>query len=219
MNYFRINHSIDLKEVGKYPQAQHPVDVLEKRPEDPFLTNFSDIDKLPDNVFSPIHALEEKAKLTDLVSYVAHSSYGLIISEKLKNVLLPHIDNNAQFINSPVFYKHELQDYSLLHFYVFSFYNLDFQRSEIWKMKSLWDKESMLQLKNDNDLLLAIEKYQYPLGVKIDQVVIKTDVSEHFFTLHHVYGGVGYYVSEKLKNAIEQAGCTGLRFLGVNEKP
>lgn len=85
-------------------------------------------------------------------------------------------------------------------------------------MKSLWEKESLLQLKNDEEFLLSLEKYQYPLGILIDQIVIKLNVSEHLFALRKVHSGIGYYVSEKLRAEIESAGCTGLGYLDPNEQ-
>jgi hypothetical protein len=30
-------------------------------------------------------------------------------------------------------------------------------------------------------------------------------------------GGIGYYISEKLKNEIEEAGCTGIEFEPVEQ--
>lgn len=36
--------------------------------------------------------------------------------------------------------------------------------------------------------------------------------------MKRVYGGVGFYVSEKVKKQIEEAGCTGFFFSNPEEK-
>ena len=55
--------------------------------------------------------------------------------------------------------------------------------------------------------------------LSVKKVALKEDIDVDFFPLRSVeYGGIGYYVSERLKNAIEKAGCTGMRFFEINQR-
>ena len=41
---------------------------------------------------------------------------------------------------------------------------------------------------------------------------MNSDFKEDFFVLNYIDGGIKYLVSEKLKQEIEEAGCTGIEF-------
>ncbi len=224
MIYYKIETSTDLKEIGAYPQAQNfiePDGELLPTEKQPRIWNLNFLDKLPDNTYCNIHALTKKSKLTDLVSYVAESSFGLLMSDKLRVILEPYLNDNAQFIANPVFFNNTvLKNYWLLHFYKFSFEKLDFSKTEVWKMLSTWDKDQKLPVRNEKDFLGEVEKYQYPHGhgVKIENISFLAETKDDFFALRHISGGIGYFVSNNLKLKIQGEGCTGIRFLGLNER-
>jgi hypothetical protein len=51
----------------------------------------------------------------------------------------------------------------------------------------------------------------------INKLALKNKIiGSNFFLLEGVNGSFGYYVSESLKNEIENAGCTGIQFEEVS---
>jgi hypothetical protein len=70
-------------------------------------------------------------------------------------------------------------------------------------------------LKNKQDAISIGYPNFRPLFLK--KLAIKRDTSIEFFALSGVSGGIGFYVSERLKEVIEKAGCTGIVFKELNE--
>jgi len=68
-------------------------------------------------------------------------------------------------------------------------------------------------IKEFNDYIVkAKEKLE---TITIEKLSLTDNISVDFFSLKYVFGGVGYYASEKLKQEIEDAGCTGIEFQPV----
>lgn len=218
MKYFRISNSTNLKEIGTYPQATSQVVFDLKTLTIPHVDTFDCFKELPDNFFFPVQLMTKKSKLTDLLSYATYTSYGLFISKKLAEIIKPHVKGNAQMFPVQVSKNNVLVDYVLLHFYHFSFENIDYDRTEIWKMKSTWEKAEPLKIRNEQELTKAFNTYKYPEGVEIEQICFKEDLNVHCFSLFYLFCGRGYFVSEYLREKIETAGCTGIRFLEINER-
>ena len=52
----------------------------------------------------------------------------------------------------------------------------------------------------------------------INHIEVDENLAPDFFSLTSVLdGGIGFFVSEKLKFEIEAAGCTGILFKALNE--
>ena len=51
----------------------------------------------------------------------------------------------------------------------------------------------------------------------IDKVVFNSRIDYSFCSIERVAAGVGYFVSEKLKEEIELAGCTGIEFHPIEQ--
>ena len=47
--------------------------------------------------------------------------------------------------------------------------------------------------------------------------MLQKNIEQDLILLIKVYGGISYYVSEKLKAEIEEAGCTGIEFEPVEQ--
>ncbi|MBI2730974.1 MAG: hypothetical protein HYX40_09525 [Sphingobacteriales bacterium] len=218
MKYFRIYESTNLKEIGAYPQATSQVVFDLKTLTKPHINTFDPFKRLPDDFFFPVQLMTKKSKLTDLISFATNTSYGLFISKKLSEIIKPHVKDNAQTFPVQVLKNDVLIDYVLLHFHHFSFENIDYAHTEIWKMKNTWEKAEPLKIQGEQELLKAFDSYTYPEGVEIEQLSFKEDLNVHCFSLFYLFCGRGYFVSEYLREKIETAGCTGIRFLEVNER-
>lgn len=217
MNYYRIEESTDLKIIGTYPQAQKanhlvPVD----NPLHLWKARKIGI-KWDDNISIPEPILMKKARLTDLVSSVVTGG-NLIISNKLKEIITQANNNCIQFMQVAVIYNEKKISYWILNPISFGFENIDFANTEIWLETYGNTKISQIPINDMEQFDEAKVKYKLPERISIARIELKKEVKNDLFVLRHTVSGSGYFVSEKLKNEIEEAGCTGIRFMGINER-
>lgn len=219
MNFFCIQDCLNTKIVGIYPQVQEAIYNCSVWEEPKFVdrVNFIKTD------FEPIVAnaiIGKKAKLTDLISSgIMGFSLKLLISGKLKNIIKRNQSSGTQFYQSPVVNKDEyINDYWILNPYQIDMQNIDFEKSEVFLMENTFNKVEKLfidSLDNFNKQKADIAQRGYPFSILIERLAINNDVTQDFFTLLNVEGGVKYVISENLKVEIEQEGCTGLEFMPI----
>lgn len=215
MKFYRIRHSMDVKITGKIPQIKetlYPTDVMNNSK---FIGNihFSKIDILPE-VANPI--LYPKAKLTDLLESSGQYSLILLISGKFKIILEKYREDGIQFFQNTVFQNGvEYSDYWVLNIYIINNELIDYRNSNVIlrkKKKEGGTCPTLISVKDIFNFEMEITKAQVNLeSLYIKNLVLK-NTTEDFFMLRYVEGGVGYFVSEKLKKEIEEAGCTGIEF-------
>lgn len=75
---------------------------------------------------------------------------------------------------------------------------------KISSYKEFWD---LIQEVGNNDKSQRVELHSFCLK--------NGQINSDIFRIHHICNG--YYVSERLKLAIEEAGLTGMRFTPINE--
>jgi hypothetical protein len=214
-NYFRLGDSTDESQVGStFPQSQTE---LIKDVNDP--RNLSKLEPgkpIDQNIILPIPVIHQKAKLTDLISTVT-IGFRLVISEKLKNILVKYVSSKEiEFIPFVIVNNNNELYYWLVNPINFKMDAVNYPVSEIWKTKFGYKKLERVENISDekifvekNKLLRDSESY---LSLKIGKVQFKDNITKDFFSLNFVDGAIGYYISEKLKNEIEEAGCTGIAF-------
>ena len=219
MKYYFLNNSLNNKIVGDYDQvieARHHCNIWEE-------PNFIDRIDFIKIDFEPIISnaiLSKKAVLTDLINaQVIGFSLRLLISSKLKDIIKKYSGEKGQFFKSPVFYKNkEIDEYWIFYPYFFELNSIDYLDSKILirkrkpeggtyleEVKVESEEEFKVQnlLKKDNEYLF------------ISNLKIKNNFLSDFFFLNNMEGGIRYIVSEKLKQEIEEANCTGIEFQPV----
>lgn len=164
--------------------------------------------------------LFENSKIADLIESGGQVSTKLILSDKLKSIIEKHRKTGMQFFNINILHKKNIyNNYWVLNMYEFNLEFIDFKKCIIIYRKKDDDFEVTFSAKNIqisvNDIKefnVFIEKAKEKLEtITIEKLVLK-NVNENFFMLKHINGGIGYYVSEYLKQEIEDAGCTGIEF-------
>ena len=157
------------------------------------------------------------AKLNDLIMEGGPVSGFLVMSGKLKTILEKYRKTGLQFFNINIIKRKEFfTDYWLLNMYEFNHDYIDFANSiVIHQLKKAGGGTEAKEIKVksteefNNHLKIAQEKLEV---ITIQKVALNEDlITEDFFMLKHVFGG-NRFVSEKLKQEIEQAGCTGIEF-------
>lgn len=224
MKYFSINNSFNPKVLGHYPQVKDIKQNCHVWDEPRFIehVHFTEIN------FEPIIAnaiLYPSSKLTDLVS-VTGMGFTLkpLISGKLKSILKEVRKSHIQFFKSPIIQKDKLfEDYYILNMFENGNHFIDIKACRIRHDKKAKDynltyntNTEYLEFEDLNSFNVAMnEALKNEETFFIDQIYLIENVTEDFFMLNQVQGGVKYIVSEKLKQEIEDASCTGIEFQPV----
>jgi hypothetical protein len=214
MKYYSISNSADINVIGKtYPQSQQSIHHFSSRVLYTFYWNPNLI--VPKDYIFPYPILDKRAILTDLISHSGLSIFLLLVSEKLKNILEEHSnDNDFYFFETiiktnngdkkywgliPLFSRDEL---------------INFESSVISRK---YESNAEAELLNITDLTDYKETTNKEFGISvinIEKVLINNPIHKNFFALRYLKNGYssGFIVSEHLKNIILNSQCTGLVF-------
>lgn len=211
MNYYRIEHSINEQEVGRtFPQSHTARQELHL--DDPRNLSKQELGKLLLDVFIPEPVLHSNAVLTDLVSTV-NLGTRLVISQRLKQLLEQYQNKgDCEFLPILVHHINITSKYWLLNPVIFRMDIVNFELSAIWSTELGFRKLNRTRINDYPDFLTMVNSTVWPKGIMIEKVVLMEDSGFDFVILRYVDGGIGYYVSETLRDEIKKAGCTGLGF-------
>ncbi len=164
--------------------------------------------------FNSIEILN-RAKPMDIIYSVPVSGTGIIISNKLLNIIKKfRLPKELQVFDVNAIYKGDNYAYNYFYIYeskekdIFDFETCEFLTTKFGIPKSEFYNISYKELKRR-----TLEEYETitPKEIMLNMENINTDI----FTLDLTRGG--YYVSEELKNAIEEGGCQGIEFVPIEE--
>ena len=223
MKYYRLRHSLEKKELGHYTQTQKIT--WNSRPYDDGAFGTQ-------GLFNPIHnnpaipTLEfyKSAKTTSLIQMVeiGIDEY-LIINESFLEFLKPYC--NGSFQTWKIKATKKEVDYTYYIFYLdeykSDFINYDKSTFELFeKNYSTISLNQEIKVTSDVDYLDKCREFIGLYGIPSIQpvkIVLNTSNEEvDFFRCAH-NGMAGYYVSERLKEAILNNGFTGMRFEEIEE--
>jgi hypothetical protein len=214
--FYRIEPTLDETITGiddaQSSSAIYPINIW-----DPIYINQWGHTLIPDYVVLPIPKIKTKAKLTDLMSvYFTGSSYRLTISSRLKAILEKNGHGNIQFIPITIYYKKKyLSDYWLTNILSFDNENgVNYKHSLIFERNG---ENKIITINNFEDFIKKQNELIWPNNLFIEKLVFNKIIVEEVCTIERVRGGAGYFVSEKLKQEIESAGCTGIEFLPIEQ--
>ncbi|TSE09989.1 imm11 family protein [Aquimarina algiphila] len=225
MKYYSLEIGIAKKVIGKHPQCNDT-----PRFNDPSggislnklrLKKAGNLKVITDNAI-----INKKAKLTDLINPSSNFRNLLLISTKLKKVLEKFGAEDFEFFKSPVIFEgKEIDDYWLMNPVNDDLSIIDFEKSTFALRRNENDKREILKFKTKEEYLALknqtpdqIKKDEngilYRLGLAKNEIILKTKFTKHIFysTSHPNWEGSSYYVSEKVKQAIEEIGCTNVEF-------
>lgn len=215
MKYYRISDVIDLEIIGKYPQIEEVKCDCDPFEDEDFIDNigYKKIDFIPK---TPVGLLNKGAKLTDSLNSPAIGySNKLIINDKFRNILKNFESFNFQVFKTKVVSTNdEVTYYWILNPILFNYENIDFTNSTFFELKGAFDKQEKLQIKSLKDFNKEkerINKLGYPYRFKIKNISLNYQNKKDFVIIDNVDGGIGYYVSEKLKKEM-QKNLTGIKF-------
>ncbi len=226
MNFYRINFTLSTKVRGNSDYVKKyclkiPNDKMYW--EEPMFIGSVRNEKIDFQPYLVDVELFPNSKVNDLIMDGGPISTKLIISDKLKSILEDYRKTGMQFFNINILRKNEIfTDYWLLNMYEFNQEFIDFENCNIIYRKKDDDfdvtfsaKNIEIKVKNIKEFNDYIEKAKEKLETITVEKLVVNNVNENFFILKYVNGGVGYFVSDTLKQEIEDAGCTGIEFQPV----
>lgn len=212
--YYSIQHSMNTKVVGKFFQSEN---VIWNYQDNPLYLNNVYFEKIDFEPIIPTPILHKKAKVTDLISNVnAGTRFHLIMSEKLKNIILKYRTDGLQFFKTSIVKDNtEYDNYFSMNMYESNMDFIDFEKSTVYFRKYNSDKieaPCVINIPSLYEFNKRVETRHYLDELNMHNIFIKDNITSDFFQIKH---GIKDIVSEKLKREIEDAGCTGIEFMPV----
>lgn len=222
--FYKLRYSIDEKVIGRaegLKSCHYDKDFFAK---DSFINQglWGPVEGSPG---LPNAVMHKSVKMTDVIDIVSLSPEYLIITKKFLDFLIPYFNTSYQTWKISI--KKGDVDYE---YYIF---HLDFPKNDfINHEKSIYkifeydenynriDLNQEIKAFSDVDLLEKRRKY-LPLGIRVPfletvKFAINSNSKEDFFR-SSTNGMTGYYVSEKLKQEIENQGFTGIDFVELDK--
>lgn len=221
MQYFLFENSSNTKIVGTvWPQSQGVYITNVESPN--FIDNaapaYSKIDR---DVERPMARLRKKSvKLTDFLSIVGMGFINnFLLSDRLKKIIEQSKNIGFQFLDTKVFSFSGNEEYAywILNSYVFFPEYVDYNQSTLWTDSFDGKEKEWIHCESYEDYQQKSSLYA-PRKIYLDKIAFRErEIEYDFFALNNTYGAMSYYVSERLKDAIESTGCTGMEFIKPNE--
>jgi len=213
--YYKLTTSVDTKIIGNVnsqtEEALFP-QVLEGQlfSRDIFLKKVDN----PATVLTPTAILKYKAKLTDVIGGASTTIGGqLLMSNKLKVILEGIAGAKVQFFPLSIIYKNEtLPSYWIMCAYDTDMESIDYRQSNIELVGLGSTKIKDISVNSYDDFQSLVESTALPERLAITKVSILKECTKELLVLRWVEGGIGFYVNEKVKSEIENAGCIGVHF-------
>lgn len=214
MKFFRIMDSFDKRIVGKFPQFEtgyYPVHSNDPR----LMLNIFFTKVNEKEVFSTVPKLVKGAKLTD---FMHGTATGNIISERVRDLIEKTNPIGMQFISQPIIVNSiEIDGYWLTNNYEFNFDVINFNLTEISIMKTTWDVDFQVKVKNQTEFLSLVDEIKLPQSIKIFRPYFIENYDKDFFALRYVYNGFSFFCSERFRQKLEDEKITGIRFMELDE--
>jgi hypothetical protein len=170
-------------------------------------------------VISAKPILKRGAKRTDLLNGTVYGAMGkLLISSKLKGLLEKANHKSVQYIQTSITHKEEnFPSYWFTNPFDFNNELINFRNSTIEIEGVGGIKLRDISINNFEEYTSIANSLVMPERLSIKKLVLQNNIQQDLILLIKVYGGIGYYVSEKLKQEIEATGCTGIVFEPVEQ--
>lgn len=219
MKYFLLSDSINNKEIGCFPQSQTFINVGSLRDDDLLMRN----GLINRKIIIPELQLMNKAIPSTIISSPVNNSNFLVTKNYFIEFLRNYKLGKIQYWNLLVHHKkHILNDYSL--FYMFNknqddFINFKDSKFLVGSGDDYFTRKNynLVKINNYNDYIKMKEmlKDEGLIIISDELILYLSNLDLDMFRLN-VHTG-GYFVSERLKDAIEQNRFTGMRFQEIEE--
>jgi len=226
MKYWRLYNSAE-KEVGFVPQIVEPVFEGYYTDDNQLLNKFSK--QIENNTIIPKGHLHKRAKLTDLMS-VGFGSGDFFLSDKLRIIIELFPFMGVQFVSTQIITNiGEFVKSNIMHSFstdrsFIDMANTEFEISTVGG-ELLNDRLKFSSMKDFMEIreahIAESKKYKdikFHKWITISKLSFKEDVDFGLCSIFDIkYGGLGFFVSQQLKDEILINKCTGVIFREINE--
>lgn len=224
MLFFMLDHSTSPKIIGRrFPQISDLSDGFNydrDAPNSIFRVNIWG--ELPANLAIPNYVLHGHAKRTDLISSGGQHSHLMLISTDLKKLIQDFKLPKIQTFGTKVVRNKDSYEYYVFFLPENLYQFIDFSLSSFALVPMGGERPVAIQ-KPEIHTLTEFEKWvkEYPYLIRINSKRLKVvaeklvlDTKNIPYDIFRIIGPVsGYFLSERIKNAIQEAGLTGLEFV------
>lgn len=203
-NYYILKNDLDVKVVGKdYPQVEcltmHQAHLI---------TSWRLFNPKPNLKFQ----LKNKALLTDVLNKSAISSTGFLINDKVKSLFENFKLMRHQYFEAIVTQKNDNLEYYWLHLTEPELTEqLDYEKSIFFRTEWTFREEKINLTSIKHYKTLKDKDKEASFGVELDKIYLSKlfDTKLDMFTFLPFDSNI--YISENLKNAIEESNITGFK--------
>lgn len=218
IKFYKISYSINPKIVGQlssYPNTQINgfIDPGNNSTERTDKYQYNGLTYIPEGVDMHKFETDRNARITDIMSSLFFASQGFFISSKLNEILNSFILSNVKVYETTVFHKKSILNYYFLDF-IRTYDIVNFKDSifvgdhSVPTMRSGGEEISVLSFEDykEKGRLLRKEK-----GFAFELIPVKLSLNYSSDMLQFPFSGLKY-VSEQLKQKIEEEKLTGIEF-------
>ena len=207
--------STDLEVVGVFPQRGESLSDLSVSSSE-HVYNHKPFTRVPDNIFVPDFRLRKGSKITDVISLAINSCF--IVSGRVKKIVEENLVPDIQFV--PInFEKHgSWYKYYLLFFLKSRFDIIDFSITDISIMRSVWDVEQVVRVRDTEEFYVLLKEVSYPRAVLIENLIIRPNAGVDLCSIEKTCNGIGFFVSKKLKSIFEREGVSGWQYIPLSNR-
>tara|TARA_R110001606_G_scaffold84439_1_gene192098 strand:+ start:3958 stop:4647 length:690 start_codon:yes stop_codon:yes gene_type:complete len=221
MKYYKISSSILKKEIGRYPQSVNNTSLGN-------LGNLGFKNEIIKDIILPKPELHSKSRKTSYLSITSIDNLRfLVINEAFTEFLEKNTMANFQTWNLEIIQSTTILNNYKLMYLPKSIENeiIDFSQSEFligklgdWKDTSIRKSVEICNYKSYNELIGALRKRIDNSQIRCNKLTLNlSKINVDFFRLSNNPLLFGYFVSEKLKEAIELKSFSGMQFTEILE--
>ena len=221
MKYYFLSNSINKKLIGRYPQS-------ESLSTESNIFTFKQHEEITKDSILPEPILHVRSKLTAYIQSVPVNNLRfLILRNDFISFLKTYKINNFQYWGLTMYQNKNnksIDNYSLFHIHEsYQEKYVDYKKSN-FHIKKIGDNNSKKTVNINSyeeycNLLEFLREEDQNLMMCSEKLILDFNkATDDIFRLSNMpYLGSGYYVSERLKNAIEEKSFTGMVFQEIEE--
>mgnify|MGYP006959899243 CR=1 FL=1 len=222
MKYYLLDYACATRETGsQFPQIQKMSDNYNYQSEDSVYSLSRFTNSFPD--FNPnldAFILHKNAKISDLLSSSPLMGSGFLISEKFKNALEKNIMPPHKYYPAKIIHKDNSYNYYWIHILCDLTDYVDYNKSEFVIAKNYTNTKNYIQIKSKKDFLIKKEELKQKdlfLSIKANKIFF----IENYFLAFDLFSvsliDYDFYISQNLKNIINQEKITGVNLIESNK--
>ena len=215
MIFYKIDYSTSPEIIGRtFPQIQEIANTGGKMLKTKNIWNTPIEKGIPKDFFVPDFKLHGYAKYTDFVS-ASCAGFGLLFSEKLASIIQRYSTPKMRFFDTHLCKSKKNIKYQYAIFLEKTPMFIDYKASIFFK-SYYGDKHGELDISSHEDYEAQKQLIVRPYDIRTEKLVFDTNTIH--YDLFRLHGPTfGYFASSRLKEAIEAAGCTGMKFIPLEE--